>query len=211
MSLTPTVRSVPRATRAPRSDAVRNRATLVAAARSAFTTAGETASLEGIARAAGVGIGTLYRNFPRREDLIAAVYAGELDAVVKAADALTDGNVTAAEAFRAWLDRYGTFVSAKRGMAEMLRPGALAGAAAQAGTRGRVTGVVQRFLEAGQADGSLSDDLSADDVTTALVGVFIATRDANDPQQLGRLLDLVILGLRPRGPSRKCTVQRSTQ
>ena len=196
MSSTSDPRSVAQEPRAPRTDALRNRAALVDAARAALADAGEKVSLEGIARTAGVGIGTLYRHFPRREDLVAAVYAGELDAVVGAADALVGGGPTAAEAFRAWCDRYAVFVAAKRGMAETLRPGALAGAAADAGTRGRVTGVVRRFLDAGQADGSLRDGHDADDVTTALVGVFLATRDAPDPDQLGRLLDLVVAGLR---------------
>ncbi|SEP72504.1 TetR/AcrR family transcriptional regulator [Microlunatus flavus] len=168
------------------------------AARAAFVDVGEDASLEGIARTAGVGIGTLYRNFPRREDLIAAVYAGELEGVAQAADALLAGDATAAEAFRGWTDRYADFVATKRGMAETLRPGVLAGAAAEGGTRGRVRSVVRRFLDAGQADGSLRPDLDADDVTTALVGVFLATRDATDPDQLRRLLDLVVTGLRAR-------------
>jgi len=183
-------------TRAPRADALRNRAALVDAARTAFTDLGEDASLEGIARAAAVGIGTLYRNFPRREDLIAAVYVEELDAVVDAADVFLEGQGTAAQAFRAWADRYAAFVAAKRGMAEMLRPGALAGAAADAGTRGRVTSVVGRVLDAGREDGSLRHDLDAEDVTTTLVGVFLATRETTDPKQPGRLLDLVITGLR---------------
>ncbi|SDU86405.1 DNA-binding transcriptional regulator, AcrR family [Microlunatus sagamiharensis] len=198
MSSTPGVRRSAAETRAPRADALRNRTALVDAARAAFLDVGEDASLEGIARGAGVGIGTLYRHFPRREDLVAAVYAEELDAVVEVADALVGGGGTAAAAFRAWADRYAEFVAAKRGMAEMLRPGALAGAAADAGTRGRVTEVVRRFLDAGRADGSLRDDLDAGDVTTTLVGVFLATRDTTDPHQLGRLLDLVIGGLGSR-------------
>lgn len=198
MSSTPGAPRPAREARAPRADALRNRAALVEAARAAFVDVGEDASLEGIARTAGVGIGTLYRNFPRREDLIAAVYAGELEGVAQAADALLAGDATAAEAFRGWTDRYADFVATKRGMAETLRPGVLAGAAAEGGTRGRVRSVVRRFLDAGQADGSLRPDLDADDVTTALVGVFLATRDATDPDQLRRLLDLVVTGLRAR-------------
>jgi AcrR family transcriptional regulator len=188
--------SSPTTPRAPRADAARNRAALVDAARSAFTATGEDPSLEGIARSAGVGIGTLYRNFPTREDLIAAVYANELDAVVDAAD--RSHPAPAADAFRAWLDRYAEFVAAKRGMAETLRVGALVGAAGAADTRGRVNAVVRGFLDAGAADGSLRDGLEADDVTTTLVGVFLATRGSSDPAQIGRLLDLVVEGVRAR-------------
>lgn len=182
--------------RSPRSDAARNRAALVDAARSAFAAGGDQVSLETIARAAGVGIGTLYRNFPTREDLIAAVYAQELDAVIAAAE-LLDGR-TADAALRTWMDRYAEFVTTKRGMAESLRAGALADAANTLHTRERVNGAIRGFLEAGAADGSLRDDLEPDDVTTTLVGVFLATRGTADPGQIARLLDLLVDGLRRR-------------
>lgn len=184
--------------RAPRADAARNRAVLVEAARSAFASGGDEVSLESIARAAGVGIGTLYRNFPTREDLVAAVYASELDAVTAAGEELLAAG-RADEGLRAWLERYAAFVTTKRGMAESLRPGALADAARAARTRERVNGVVAAFLEAGSRSGALRGDLAADDVSTALVGVFLATRDVADRDQIARLLDLLVDGLRPRG------------
>lgn len=183
--------------RAPRADAARNRALLVDAARAAFASGGEQVSLEAIARQAGVGIGTLYRNFPTREDLIAAVYASELDAVIAAADGLHDAR-PADVALRTWLDRYAAFVMTKRGMAESLRAGALADAANTAHTRERVNGAVEAFLRAGAQTGVLRGDLAADDVTTALVGLFLATRDVADPAQIARLLDLLVDGLRAR-------------
>ncbi|OJX73897.1 TetR/AcrR family transcriptional regulator [Leifsonia sp. 71-9] len=183
--------------RAPRADAARNRALLVDAARAAFASGGEQVSLEAIAREAGVGIGTLYRNFPTREDLIAAVYASELDAVIAAADGLHDAR-PADVALRTWLDRYAAFVMTKRGMAESLRAGALADAANTAHTRERVNGAVGAFLQAGAQTGVLRGDLAADDVTTALVGLFLATRDVADPAQIARLLDLLVDGLRAR-------------
>ena len=178
--------------RAPRADAARNRALLVDAARAAFASGGEQVSLEAIAREAGVGIGTLYRNFPTREDLIAAVYASELDAVIAAADGLHDAR-PADVALRTWLDRYAAFVMTKRGMAESLRAGALADAANTAHN-----GAVGAFLQAGAQTGVLRGDLAADDVTTALVGLFLATRDVADPAQIARLLDLLVDGLRAR-------------
>lgn len=183
--------------RAPRADAARNRALLVDAARAAFATGGEQVSLEAIAREAGVGIGTLYRNFPTREDLVVAVYASELDAVIAVADDLHDAR-PADVALRTWLDRYAAFVTTKRGMAESLRAGALADAANTAHTRERVNGAIGAFLQAGAEAGVLRGDLAADDVTTALVGLFLATRDVADEAQIARLLDLLVDGLRTR-------------
>ncbi|WP_144714151.1 TetR/AcrR family transcriptional regulator [Curtobacterium pusillum] len=189
------------ARRRPRADAVRNRELLVDAARDAFTTDGEDTSLEGIARAAGVGIGTLYRAFPSREDLIAAVYRAELDAALDVVDALLSSSATGAAALRAFTGRYAEFVATKRGLAETVRVGALRGAAEAAGTRDRVNAAVQRFLDAGAADGSLRDDLLADDVTAALIGILLSTRDTRDAEQTGRLLDILLAGL-SRRPAR---------
>jgi AcrR family transcriptional regulator len=184
------------AKRRPRADAARNRAALVEAARTAFTTEGGDVSLEGIARAAGVGIGTLYRHFPSREELVAAVYASELDAFLAAADELRAG-MPAEAAFRAWVDRYAQFIAAKRGMAETLRAGGLAETAVSARTRERVNAAVEAVLAAGAEAGVVRSDIAADDVTTALIGVFLATQDAPDPAQATRLLGLVVDGLRP--------------
>ncbi|MGN6409693.1 MAG: TetR/AcrR family transcriptional regulator [Curtobacterium sp.] len=182
--------------RRPRADAARNRQRLVDAARTAFTAQGEDTSLEAVARAAGVGIGTLYRNFPTREDLIAAVYRAELDAALATVDdLLAPGAGSAADAFRAFAGRYAEFVVTKRGLAETVRAGALRGTAEAAGTRERVNAAVQRFLDVGDSDGSLRTDLLADDVTAALVGILLSTRDAGDTAQTGRLLDILVAGL----------------
>lgn len=184
--------------RTPRADAARNRAALVEAARSVFaaTDGGTEFSLDAVARSAGVGIGTLYRNFPSREDLVAAVYSAELDALLARVDGLLQGR-PGDRALREFTTEYAGFVRTKRGMAEAVRVGALLGAAESAHTRERMNGAVQRLLDAGAADGSLRTDVRADDVTAALVGVLLSTRDAVDPEQASRLLDLVVAGLRP--------------
>lgn len=186
--------------RRPRADAARNRELLVEAARAAFAHDGEDTSLEGVARSAGVGIGTLYRAFPMREDLIAAVYRAELDAALDTVDAILSSSPDGATALRAFAGRYAGFVATKRGLAETVRVGAIRGAAEAAGTRERVNGAVQRFLDVGRADGSLRDDLLADDVTAALVGILLSTRDTVDRTdvdsgQTARLLDLLLAGL----------------
>jgi AcrR family transcriptional regulator len=183
--------------RAPRADAQRNRERLVACAREAFVASDpQSASLEQIARAAGVGIGTLYRHFPSRGALVAAVYGSELDTMAALADELAADH-PAPEALRLWMERYGTFLAAKRGMAETLREVVLSGELDQGQTRPRMRAAVAKLLAAGVADGSLRADARADDVLALMLGVFLSTAGTQDAGQTGRMLDLLIAGLRP--------------
>ncbi|NNC13682.1 TetR/AcrR family transcriptional regulator [Planctomonas sp. JC2975] len=182
-----------------RADAVRNRALLLASARDAFDAAHDdtAVSLEAIARSAGVGIGTLYRNFPTRESLVEALYRSELDAVVASADDLLTGR-TAFEALRLWMDRYTRFVATKQGMTTALRAAWSSGALRMSETRERISATVGRMLAAGAVDGTIRPDVDASDATDMLVGVFVATGDAKDADRVGRLLDLLMDGLRPQ-------------
>lgn len=182
-----------------RADAARNRALLLAAARDAFdeTDDDTSVSLEAIARSAGVGIGTLYRNFPTRESLVEALYRSELDDVVASADDLLAGR-TAFEALRLWMDRYTRFVATKQGMTNALRAAWSSGALRMSETRERISATVGRMLAAGAADGTIRADVDASDATDMLVGVFVATGDAKDTERVGRLLDLLMDGLRPQ-------------
>jgi AcrR family transcriptional regulator len=185
--------------RKPRADAARNRDAILDAARAAFTATGPDASLEAIARAAGVGIGTLYRNFPAREDLVAAMYENELSAVLARAEALLVQHEPDV-ALREFMRLYAGFIATKRGMAESLRAGGATAAAASAHTRMRVNTVVGSLLAAGVERGVFRDDISADDVTAAMIGVFLATSAVPDERQVDRLLDLVVRGLHPIAP-----------
>ncbi|MFT4082707.1 MAG: TetR family transcriptional regulator [Nocardioides sp.] len=178
-----------------RADAQRNRARLTEAARSAFTSIGDAAPLEDIARAAGVGIGTLYRHFPTREALVDAVYAAELDAVTACVPELLH-DLPADVALRAWMDRYAAFVAAKRGMLDTLRSGWAAGTIATPDTRARISQAIGEFLAAGAQQGLLRADVAAEDVTAGLVGIFLATATIGSPEQADRLLDLLLAGLR---------------
>src|SRR3954452_4684795 len=101
-----------------RADALRNYEKLVAAARAAFTEADRGASLEDIARRAGVGIGTLYRNFPTRSDLVEAVYVDEVDALSRSAAELA--GLEPWEALSAWLRRFFGYVATKQALTEEL-------------------------------------------------------------------------------------------
>lgn len=172
-----------------RADARRNRDALLRAAAAGFA-AGDDPTLEKIARDAGVGIGTLYRNFPTREALVEAVYRTELAAVCAIVDDLLATHEPA-EALRLWMDRYAEFVITKRGMADTFRAMVADGTVAAPRTRESVDAAVGALLAAGARAGTLRADVEADDVVTLLVGVFVATAGSDDRVRLGRLLDLV--------------------
>ncbi|MCD2196374.1 TetR/AcrR family transcriptional regulator [Actinomycetospora endophytica] len=179
-----------------RADARRNRDALLRAAAAGFA-AGDDPTLEKIARDAGVGIGTLYRHFPTREVLVEAVYRTELTTLCESVHGLLREHEPA-DALRAWMDRYAEFVTTKRGMADTFRAMVADGTVAAAQTRESIDDAVGTILRAGAADGSLRADVEADDVVTVLVGVFVATGVSDDRARIGRLLDLVLGGLRPR-------------
>jgi AcrR family transcriptional regulator len=186
------------ASRPQRADARRNRERLIAVARDAFASGDAAVSLETVASAAGVGVGTLYRHFPTREALVDAVYASELDEVTSCAPELLRLH-PADVALRAWMDRYAAFVTTKRGMLDTLRSGWAAGTIATPDTRARITQVVARFLAAGDAQGVLRGDVLPEDVTAALAGTLLSTATIGNPAQVGRLFDLLMAGLRPGG------------
>ena len=191
--------AAPNARQKPRADAVRNRALLLDAAREAFEASdGSTpVSLEAIARAAGVGIGTLYRNFPTREALVEAVHASGLDEVVASAQPLRDGRA-AIDALRLWMDRYARFVATKQGMADALMSALASGAIRKSDTRERIVATVGGLLAAGAADGTIRADVDPGDLTALLVAVFVAAGDAKDTERVAGMLDLLMNGLRAR-------------
>jgi AcrR family transcriptional regulator len=175
-----------------RADAHRNRERLLAAATAAFTAAnGTSVSLEGIARDAGVGIGTLYRHFPTREALVEAVYCTELAEVAASAEHLLERHPPLV-ALRRWMDRYAAFVATKRGMAESLRAMLAAGTVKPGETRASVIGAVETLLAAGSFAGTVRSDVRADDVVTSLIGIFLAS---GSTEQAHRMLDLLLDGL----------------
>jgi AcrR family transcriptional regulator len=182
-----------------RADARRNRHLLVETARRVFALADARVPLEVVAREAGVGIGTLYRHFPTREALIEAVYEAELDDVTTSGSTLLAAHPDAADiGLRAWMDRYAAFVAMKHGLVDTLRAGWSSGAGTTPRTRERITGVIAAFLEAGAQQGVLRGDVLADDVTASLLGVLLSTAGSGTPQQVPRLLDLLLDALRPR-------------
>jgi AcrR family transcriptional regulator len=177
---------------AERSDARRNRDKLLAVATAAFAGAeGRPVSLESIAREAGVGIGTLYRHFPTREQLIEAVYRSELAEVVAAADRLLAEHPPKV-ALRRWMDRYAGFVAAKKGMADSLRAMVESGAVEINQMHARIVAATDTLLRAGAGDGSLRADVQAEDVVSSLIGIFLVS---SSPEQTSRMLDLLLAGI----------------
>lgn len=178
-----------------RADAAQNRERLLAEANRMFAEAAGPVSLEGIARAAGVGIGTLYRHFPTKEALVDAVYQVELDALDAEADRLLQLH-PAADAMRQWMNLYARFVAAKHAMHEALRMTLTPRSGAMSEMRLRFKATVSKFLDASQRDGSLRADVRAEDVVLTMAGSVFAATATGDPDQVSRVLDLVMVGLR---------------
>lgn len=180
-----------------RSDAARNRERIVLEARDLFAGASGGVSLDAVARAAGVGIGTLYRHFPTKEALVDAVYSAEFDALDEEADALLAGQGQGFAAMRQWLDRYARFVATKHAMHDALRVSLAPRSGPQSEIRGRINEAIGKFLRAGAQDHSLRCDVRPDDVTLAFAAAVFAATLSPDREQLDRVLDLLMAGLRP--------------
>lgn len=178
-----------------RADARRNRDALLEATRRALAGDAASLTLEGVARDAGVGIGTLYRHFPTKHALVEAVYAAELDELTASAAALLE-ELEPEAVLREWLSRYARFATTKRGMVEALRAGSTPGALPVAGSRDRLVAALSPILAAGARAGTLRADVEADDAALLLLGVFLATAGDNDTERGARLLDLVVDALR---------------
>jgi AcrR family transcriptional regulator len=179
--------------RARRADALRNRERVLAAAVRAFSEHGPDASVNLIAREAGVGIGTLYRHFPTREALIEAAYRNELAAVCDAVDDLLATHPPVA-ALRAWMRRFIDYMTTKIGMSDALRLVIASGRDPYAQSRTLLDDAVAKLLAA--AAGELRDDVPADDVLIGLSGIALAAGDPDQRAQAERLIELMIAGLR---------------
>ncbi len=175
-----------------RADALRNYEKLVAAAREAFTEADRSASLEDIACRAGVGIGTLYRHFPARADLVQAVYVDEVEAMARSAD--ESAQLDPWEALTAWLYRFVGYVATKQALADELFAIAERDAAVFAGCRATLHSAGEPLLRRAQDAGIVRPDVTIDEVVRMVGG--IAKIPADDPAELQPLLAVALDGLR---------------
>lgn len=157
-----------------------------------FATRGDLVRLEEVAKAAGVGVATLYRNFASREALVEEVYRAELGRLCAGTDRLL-ATREPVEALRTWMRRYQAFVTTKRGMAEALRAVIASGAITSAQTRQQLNAAISAMLAAGVADGTIGNDVRAQDVSASLAGIMLAAADA---AQATRMLDLLVQGMR---------------
>jgi AcrR family transcriptional regulator len=188
-----------RESRAPRSDATRNHEQLLAVATRVFASASAEPSMREVAREAGVGIATLYRHFPNRESLVDAVYRDQVVRLTAGARELLD-QCGPALAMRRWMDLFGGWIATKNGMLGTLLAMVESGEIAHAETRAELLAAVDTILDAGHTTGELRNDVTAGDVTDSLIGIFTVAPHLDDARA-GRLLDLLMDGLRPRARS----------
>jgi AcrR family transcriptional regulator len=181
-------------TRGPRVDSVRNRERLLEAAASVFGAGGPDASLEAVARRAGVGIGTLYRHFPTREALFEAVYRREVEQLTALAEALKT-DTEPVEALRRWLRSTVEFVATKRGMSTALALAAHGTSELSAYSFDRLTIAMGALMGPAIAAGELRADISAEDFLRALIGMCQMYDQPGWRASVLRLLDVFVDGL----------------
>jgi len=183
-----------RAPRRLRADAQRNIDSLLEAAKAVFGTSGVDAPAKQIADLAGVGVGTLYRHFPQRSDLVKAVFQREVDACANAATALAAAHEPGA-ALAKWLHRYTEFLAAKRGLATALHSGDPAYCALPAYFMQRLGPALGSLLEAATASGEIRGGISAKDILHAVANLCVPV-PGEGVAYSQRMVALLIDGLR---------------
>ncbi len=179
---------------------MRNRRRLLAAAAQVFSVGGPDASLEAVARTAGVGIGTLYRHFPTREALFQAVYRNEVDELVELADRLSD-DAPPLEALRTWLRAGVRMVATKKGMVAALAPTLDSSAPFYADNAARITAALTQLMQRAVAAGEMRDDISPHELLRTMLGLcYMGNQPPDWQDSVARLLDVFLDGLTIRGP-----------
>jgi AcrR family transcriptional regulator len=177
-----------------RADARRNREALLQAAGELFAEQGTGVSLEAVAARAGVGIGTLYRNFPNRDALVEAAYRTEVAQLCQAADELLAAHppdVALAE----WMDRFVSYTAAKRGMSSALKA-VNARTGLKTETRDQIVGAIDELLTAGVAAGTLRSDVDSQDVMCAMGAIWNLGDGEGWRTQAETLIRIIVDGLR---------------
>ncbi len=177
-----------------RIDAQRNIDALLQAAIEVFSTSGVDAPVREIVEKAGVGIGTFYRHFPQRADLIAAVFRHEIDACANAAPILAAEHKPG-EALTQWMQRYATFLGTKRGLASALHSGNPAFDPLPAYFQQRLQPALRSLLESAAAAGEVRAGYAAEDLLDA-VASLCRTAYEHGPDHARRMVALLVDGLR---------------
>jgi AcrR family transcriptional regulator len=181
--------------RKPRADAVRNRERVLEAAKIVFNAGGPEASLEAVAKRAAVGIGTLYRHFPTREDLFEAVYRREVEQLSELAEQLRSAK-DPVDALRRWLRSNVEFVATKKGMSAALALTFQSSSELAAFSMDRLTKAIGSLLDRAVAAGQMRGDVSPEDLLRALVGMCYMHDQPGWQSSVLRMLDVFVDGLR---------------
>jgi len=184
------------ALRKPRTDAQRNRERILEVAKEAFTRLGATASLDDIAKQAGVGPGTLYRHFPTRDALIEAVYRAEVEKLAAAARQFAEV-MPPLEALRAWMRLFVDHIAAKQIIAPALNTVVGGASKLYEGSRGLVQEAIDTLVKRAIQSGEIRSDLDPFDLLRALIGVAHVASSPDWQQSAKRLVDILITGSRP--------------
>jgi len=184
------------ALRKPRTDAQRNRERILEVAKEAFRQSGSNASLDDIAKEAGVGAGTLYRHFPTRDALIEAVYRTEVEKLAAAERQFSDA-MPPVEALRAWMLLFVDYIATKQIIAPALN--SLVGGPSKLyeGSRRQIQGAIDSLVKRAIKSGDIRKDLEPFDLLRALIGVSHVASGPDWQQSARRLVDILIKGSRP--------------
>jgi len=182
--------------RKPRADAVRNRERVLEAAKAVFSAGGAEASLEAVAKRAGVGIGTLYRHFPTREELLQAVYRAELEKLAEAEQKFSQ-TMAPTDALRAWLVLFVDAIAAKQLIAPALNT--LLGDPKKVfeTSYAKMHQAIRALVKRGVESGDIRSDLDPVDLLRALIGVSNVASAPDWQPSARRLVDILIVGSRP--------------
>jgi AcrR family transcriptional regulator len=189
--------SAPRKPRtALRADAQRNRGRILEAAKQAFTRHGVDASLDDIAKQAGVGPGTLYRHFPNRDALLEAVFRGEVDKLAAAQQKFSE-TMPPLRALRAWMLLFIDHIAAKQIIAPALNTIVGGPSRLYEGSREAMQGAIDALVKRAIRSGDMRKDIDASDLLRALIGVSHVTHVPGWQPSARRLVDILIAGSRP--------------
>ncbi len=177
-----------------RADAQRKMASLLKAAMAVFAKSGVDAPVREIAEKAGVGLGTVYRHFPQRSDLIKAVFQSRVDACAEAADELASKHEPG-DALAHWMQRYVDFIATKRGLATALHSGDPAYSALPVYFNARLLPALKSLLDRAVAAGAVRPGIDAEDLLHAVPNLCRVSHD-KEPAYSRRMVALLVDGLR---------------
>jgi AcrR family transcriptional regulator len=182
--------------RKPRTDAQRNRERILEVAKEALTQSGANASLDEIAKQAGVGPGTLYRHFPTREELIEAVYRTEVEKLAAAERTFAE-TMPPLDALRAWMLLFVDYIATKKIIAPALNSMVGGPSKVFEASYGQVWEAIRALVKRAVKNGDIRKDLDPIDLLRALIGVANVATSPDWQQSARRLVEILVLGARP--------------